>query len=256
MTQTLAAVIHGESGAGKSYFGGTVPAPRLILDAEGGSRFIKANKRRVSWDPLTQAVPDMATVVRYDSKGNELGIGADACFVQVQEWKSLYAAYEVLASGAHTFRSVVVDSLTEAQKRLVDDVAGVDQPSLQEWGVIGRHLEDMVRKMRDLTFHKTTPINVVMLCLSHLRDGQTRPFLKGALELALPAFVDVVSYLYTTTSEDPTKSGGLEHYALLSPHNDIIAKDRTAALVERYGAYATDANFSEWLEILEAEFGS
>jgi hypothetical protein len=214
----------------------------LILDAEGGSRYIRSNKRKITWDPLTEPVPSTE--------------GIDAVFVQVTAWQELYAAYEVLASGNHTFKSVIVDSLTEAQKRLVDDVAGVDQPSLQEWGVIGRHLEDMVRKLRDLTFHKTNPVNVAMLCLSHLRDGQTRPFLKGQLELSLPAFVDVVAYLYTTTSEDPTKSGGLEHYALLSPHNDIIAKDRTAALTEHYGAYATDANFSEWLTIIEAEFGS
>lgn len=244
MTQTLAAVVHGESGAGKSYFGGTLPGPRLILDAEGGSRFIRANKRKIIWDPL---VPNSTPV----DDGTW-----DACFVAVTQWQELYAAYEVLASGKHPFKSVIVDSLTEAQKRLVDDVAGVDQPSLQEWGVIGRHLEDMVRKLRDLTFHKTTPINVVMLCLSHLRDGQTRPFLKGQLELSLPAFVDVVAYLYTTTSEDPTKSGGLEHYALLAPHNDIIAKDRTAALTDHYGAAAKDASFSEWLEIIDAEFGS
>lgn len=243
MTEKLAAVIHGESGAGKSFFGGTLPGPRLILDAEGGSRFIRANRRKVSWDPLTEPVP--------------VNDGTwDACFVIVTEWKELYAAYEVLASGKHPFESVIVDSLTETQKRLVDDVAGVDQPSLQEWGVIGRHLEDMVRKLRDLTFHKTNPVNVAMLCLSHERDGQRRPFLKGQLELALPAFVDVVAYLYTTTSEDPTKNGGLDHYALLAPHNNIIAKDRTAALTDKYGAYTLDANFSEWLEIIDAEFGS
>ena len=235
-------MIHGESGSGKSYFGGTTPSPRLILDAEGGSRFIRTNRRRKTWDPLHETVPE--------DDGTW-----DACFVSILEWQSLYAAYEVLASGNHPFKSVVVDSLTEAQKRLVDDVAGVDQPSLQEWGTIGRHLEDMVRRLRDLTFHKTTPVSVVMLCLSHVRDEQTRPFLKGAIELALPAFVDVVAYLYTATSEDPGKSGGLEHYALLSPHNNIIAKDRTAALTEKYGAYATDANFSDWLDVIEAEFG-
>lgn len=240
MTHTLAAVVHGESGAGKSYFGGTTPSPRLILDAEGGSRYIRSNRKHVKWDPLTEAVP--------------VNDGTwDACFVAVKEWKELYAAYEVLASGQHPFKSIIIDSLTEAQKRLVDDVAGVDQPSLQEWGVIGRHLEDMVRKLRDLTFHKTTPVNVVMLCLSHLRDGQTRPFLKGAIELTLPAFVDVVAYLYTATSA--TEAGVADHFALIVPHNDIIAKDRTAALSDKYGATVKDANFSEWLDILEEEFG-
>ncbi len=241
MTQTLAAVIHGESGAGKSYFGGSTPSPRLILDAEGGSRFIKNNKRRKTWNPLEGPPPE--------DDGTW-----DACFVQVFNWKQLYAAYQWLASGRHSFKSVVLDSLTEVQKRLVDDIAGVDQPTLQDWGTIGRNLEDMIRKFRDLTFHETNPINVVMLCLSHLRDGETRPYLKGAIELSLPAFVDVVGYLYTEASQ--TEGNKIDRKMLIVPVNKIIAKDRTGALEEKYGPVVTDAQFSEWLDILEAEFGS
>jgi AAA domain len=242
LTQTLAAVIHGESGAGKSYFGGTTPSPRLILEAEtGGSRFIKQNRRRVDWDPLSGTPPqDDGTW--------------DACFVKVLDWKTMYAAYQWLASGQHNFKSVVIDSLTEVQKRLVDDIAGVDQPTLQDWGTIGRNLEDMIRKFRDLSAHRTNPVSVVMLCLSHLRDGEIRPFLKGAIELSLPAFVDVVGYLYTQASE--MEGGKVDRRMLIVPFNKIIAKDRTAALEERYGPVIIDANFSEWLEILEAEFGS
>lgn len=241
MTQTLASVIHGESGAGKSYFGGTTPAPRLILDAEGGSRFIKANRKHVKWNPLTEEPP--------------VADGTwDACFVQVLDWKTLFAAYQWLVSGRHEFKSVVIDSLTEVQKRLVDDVAGVDQPTLQDWGTIGRNLEDMIRKLRDLTFHPTKPVSVVMLCLSHLRDSEVRPFLKGAIELSLPAFVDVVGYLYVQASE--TEGGKLDRKMLIAPIQKIIAKDRTAALEETYGPVITDANFSTWLDILEQEFGS
>ena len=92
---------------------------------------------------------------------------------------------------------------------------------------------------------------VILLCLSHLRDGETRPFLKGQIELTLPAFVDVVGYLYADAAGD----GSIAHRMLLVPANNIIAKDRTAALVEHYGAVATDAQATEWLEILEAEFG-
>lgn len=247
MTQTLAAVIHGESGAGKSYFGGTTPGPRLVLDAEGGSRFIKANKRRTlpngktEWNPLTEEPPvDDGTW--------------DACFVQVLDWATFHAAYQWLASGQHPFKSVIIDSLTEVQKRLVDDIAGIDQPTLQDWGTIGRHFEDMVRKFRDLTRHATAPVNVVFLALAHLRDGETRPFLKGQIELSLPAFVDVVGFLYAEADQtDPNKTN---RRMLITPANKIIAKDRTGALVDRYGAVVQDAQFSEWLDILEAEFGS
>jgi hypothetical protein len=237
-TVTLACVVHGESGAGKSYFAGTTPSPRLILDAEGGSRFIKANKRRIKWDPIEDPAPvDDGTW--------------DACVVSILDWRTLYAAYERLNTGNHPFRSVVIDSLTEAQKRLVDDVAGTDQPTLQQWGIIGRNFEDMIRRLRDLTFHDKKPVEaVVLICLSHLRDGETRPFLKGQIELTLPAFVDVVGYLYTDSTE-----GHIQRLMLIEPANNIIAKDRTAALVEKYGSVVPNASFTEWLEILNAEFG-
>lgn len=241
MTQTLAAVVHGESGAGKSFFGGTTPSPRLVLDAEGGSGFIKNNKRRKTWNPLAGPPPE--------DDGTW-----DACFVDVLDWATFHAAYQWLASGQHPFKSVIIDSLTEVQKRLVDDIAGIDQPTLQDWGTIGRHFEDMVRKFRDLKRHPTMPISVLMLCLSHLRDGETRPFLKGQIELGLPAFVDVVGYLYAEADQtDPNKT---VRRMLITPANKIIAKDRTGALMEQYGSVIQDADFSNWLDILEAEFGS
>lgn len=235
---TLAAVVHGESGAGKSYFGGTTPVPRLILDAEGGSRYVKAHRRKVKWDPTTEAPPV------WDGSW-------DACVVPVLDWPTLNAAYEWLASGEHPFRTVIVDSLTEAQKRLVDAVAGTDQPTLQDWGTIGRHFEDMIRRLRDLTFHTTKPIEaVLLLCLSHLRDGETRPFLKGQIELNLPAFVDVVGYLYTEVVD-----GKVVRRMLIEPANNIIAKDRTGALVESYGSVVQESDFTTWLQILSDEFG-
>lgn len=237
---TLAAVVHGESGAGKSFFGGTTPVPRLILDAEGGSRYVKAHKRRIKWDPLKGAPPE------WDGSW-------DACIVPVLDWQTLNAAYQWLNNGEHPFRTVIIDSLTEAQKRLVDDVAGTDQPTLQDWGTIGRHFEDMIRRLRDLTFHSKKPIEaVLLLCLSHLRDNETRPFLKGQIELNLPAFVDVVGYLYADTHE-----GQIVRRMLIEPANNIIAKDRTGALVDQYGSViTTGANFEEWLDLLQDEFGN
>lgn len=241
MSEKLAAVIHGESGAGKSYFGGTAPAPRLILDAEGGSRFIRSNRPSIKWNPSTEQPPE------FDGTWN-------ACFVDVFNWNTFYNAYQWLASGQHPFQSVVIDSLTEVQKRLVDDIAGIDQPTLQDWGTIGRNMEDIIRKFRDLSRHPSSSINVIMLCLSHLRDGETRPFLKGQLELSLPAFVDVVGYLYAQAST--TDGGKLDRIMQIGAFNKIIAKDRTAVLTDEYGTLVQNPDFSKWLELLAAEFGT
>lgn len=87
-----------------------------------------------------------------------------------------------------------------------------------------------------------------MTCLSHYRDGKTRPFLKGQLELSLPSFIDIVGYCYTDTA-GPT--GGLNYHMLIGSVNDIIAKDRPGQMTQTYGPVVTNADFSEWLNLIQ-----
>ena len=51
MTNRLKALVHGDSGVGKSWLGASTPGPRLILDVEGGSHFAKAKDKEVTSDP-------------------------------------------------------------------------------------------------------------------------------------------------------------------------------------------------------------
>ena len=53
--ETLSFLIHGPSKSGKSTLGATAPAPVLILDAEGSTKFLPIAK--VEWDPISQAPP-------------------------------------------------------------------------------------------------------------------------------------------------------------------------------------------------------
>ena len=50
------AVIWGPSKQGKSYLGDTTPAPRVVFDAEMGSRFTPS--RKIVWDPIKEAPPE------------------------------------------------------------------------------------------------------------------------------------------------------------------------------------------------------
>jgi hypothetical protein len=241
MKATLAAIVHGEAGTGKSTVCGTTPAPRLILDAEGGSLFVRENLPSITWNPRTEPVPV------YDGTWNSVNVA-------VHDWATLVAAYNVLASGQHPFKSVVLDSLTEAQKRLIDNVSGTDQSSMQDWGIILRYLEDLVRKFRDLAKHPTNPMEaVVMTCLSHLRDDHVRPFLKGQLELTLPSFYDIVGYMSTDMNG---ATGAMDYKMLLQPQNNVVAKDRTGVITQQYGAQSVNSNFTTWLALIQGYYDS
>lgn len=218
MKRTLSSVIHAESGTGKSWLADTGPKPQLVLDAEGGARWTPS--RKVVWNPLLGPPPE------HDGTW-------DTCVVIVQEYRMLQVAYQWLASGQHPFKSLAVDSLTEIQKRCLDAIAGVEQPDHQDWGALLRQMEDLVRKLRDLTFHPQNPLDsVTILALTHHRDGRFRPMVKGQLELTLPGFVDLVGYLYTEADE----VGVLRRRLLIQPHGQFLAKDRTHVLSRTYGS--------------------
>ena len=146
MTEALTIVVHGESGVGKSWFADTAPAPRLILDVEGGVRFTPSKK--VRWDVRQEPPSDAETVV-----------------VTVQKREVAGQAYQWLNSGQHPFRSVVIDSLTEFQKRIFDDLVGTARRRPIDWGDQFVIIDSLVRCYRDLVEHRDKPLEaVVFVC--------------------------------------------------------------------------------------------
>ncbi len=209
MSNDLTIVVHGESGVGKSYFADTAPAPRLILDVEGGTKFTPSEK--IEWDPRLD--PPAAT---------------DSVVVKVRDLSAVQQAFQWLNAGQHPFQSVIIDSLTEAQKRAVDQIAGTAQMKTQDWGSLLRKMEQMVRAFRDLTMHPVRPIEcVVFVCGSRTDDnGITRPHLQGQMGTTLPYYVDIVAHLTVMFDE----GGEFHNQASFRPVGGIVAKDRTGRL--------------------------
>ncbi len=206
----LSSVIHGESGAGKSWLGDTVPAPRLILDSEGGSRFTPSVK--TVWDPMAGAPP----------------AGTDTTIVYIRDFQQMQMAYQWLESGQHDFNSCVLDSVTELQKRCKDSIKAGGAMRIQDWGQLLDDMELLIRRIRDLWMHPVRPLPVTMfITTTKLDDRSTyRPHVQGALNLSLPYFVDVVGYLHTL----PVEGGGLRRHLLVANAPGFIAKDRTDRL--------------------------
>lgn len=233
MTQpNLTLVVHGESGVGKSWLGASAPGPTLIIDAEGGTSWVPGKK--LPWDVTKGTPPPQPS-------------DGEIVVASVKSFSALGMILQWLQSGKHPFRSVVIDSLTEVQKRCLDNITGVEAADQRAWGEVLRKMEGLVRAFRDLTIPNGVPTldSVVFIAGSQVKDGITRPHLQGQLGNTLPYFVDAVGYLYLSQNED----GDIVRNLLLQPVGGFSAKDRTG----KFGTKITSPNVSDMLALLRGE---
>jgi len=215
MTQGVSILVHGPSKSGKSFLSDTSPAPRLILDAEGGAstRFTSSPKK--IWDPLTQAPPE--------NDGTW-----DTCVVYVRSFQDVQRVYDWLNSGKHPFKSVTIDSLSETQQRCIDAIVGTEQMKTQDWGELLRKMSSLIRSYRDLIIHPTNPLQtVIFVAMTRNADGVSRPYVQGQLANTLPYYVDVVGYLWSELNAD---TGETTRRLLCTQHSAFEAGDRTGKL--------------------------
>lgn len=239
MTLTLSAVVHGESGAGKSWLGTTTPSPRLILDVEGRMKFAPTVRGAAIWQPSVGAIPEVPP------EGTVL--------VKVRAFDDIRIVHQWLASGQHPFRSLVIDSLTELQKRAMDSIVGEAAAQTQDWGTLLRKMESLVRSFRDLTDHPTHPLDVVVLITGSMeKAGSMRPMLQGQMGLTVPYYVDLNGYLSVAADpQDPTKPVRALTIQPIRP--GLVVKDGTDILTQHYGPVIYRPSFSEMLAVLNTD---
>lgn len=243
--RTISALIHAQEGMGKSWLGQTAPAPRLVLDAEGGSRTPwrpdgkgdGVRQRSIKWNP------------KRDDPPRENGTW-DTCHVNVLQYETVNQAYNWLQGGDHDFRSVVLDSVTEIQQRCKDGIGGDKALRIQDWDLMLIRMGQLLRGFRDLTFHPTAPLDaVIFLALSEQKNGKWRPWVQGGLAKAMPGYVDIEGYLYVGHLDDDTA----ERRLLINPMDEYAAKDRTHTLTQHYGSVIPNPDFETMLRILNDE---
>lgn len=199
---TLSLLIHADSKAGKTTLSTTAPPPICVLDAEGGYKFVReagyktgVPLRRCEWDPMTGPPP------RYDGTW-------DFCHVMIRQWATLTQAYGYLArTGEHDFKSLVLDSVTEAQRKLKAKIApSGDMKDYRDWGALLTGLDKLIRDMRDLVLlPQPNPLQVVVfIAETEMKDGSWRPAMQGQIGRSMPYWVDCCAYLYTrvTANDD------------------------------------------------------
>ena len=230
--RSLSILVHGASKVGKSWMGDSTPAPRLILDAEGGSRFTPSKK--VVWDPLTEEPPKASKEW-------------DTCIVYVKDYETVLKAYEWLNQSNHPFKSVVLDSISEIQQRCVDSIAGVNAMRIQDWGELLRKISDSVRKFRDLTVHSKNPLeSVLFIAMTRQVDNKWRPYMQGQIATTMPYYVDICGYLFMDTDD----AGNVHRRLLVAPHQNFEAGERVGG---KLGSVIESPSVEEMLNTVYGE---
>jgi hypothetical protein len=183
-------MVYGESKVGKSTFAVTAPYPRLMLDVEGGHRFLPINVKY--WDPMSEEPP------KADGTW-------DTCVVLVHDYDTVLKAYQWLQAGQHQFKSLIIDSISELQVKLFDKIAGTDALKMQQWGEILRHMGSLLRDLRDLTMHPIAPLEAIVLTAmaSPDREGRFHPYLQGQLRVQAPYFYDILGAISVESFPNP-----------------------------------------------------
>ncbi len=242
----ICALIFAGPKIGKSWLGATTPAPRLVIDVEGGSSFAKrvvdgkkTKQRIIRWDPHKDPPP------KADGTW-------DTCQVIVLKHETLERTYKWLETSDHDFASVVIDSLTEVQKRCKDAISGVETPSERDWGALLIRMEHLVRAFRDLHEHPTHPIKcvVILALMDDRKEKKVRPAVQGALSVSLPGYVDLEGYLYVSTDEEGTQTRVLLINPLTIKGVTYECGDRTDDLTEYYGPAITAPDFEQMLAVI------
>jgi hypothetical protein len=120
--QGISSLIHGLAKAGKSSLADSGPVPRLIVDIEGTSFWTPSTK--VYWNPLTEPVPQPARHMTAGYGQPSFTPEWETAVALATDAGTIHQTYQVLRSGRHPFKSASVDSITEFQQRIIDELVG------------------------------------------------------------------------------------------------------------------------------------
>ncbi len=217
--QRLSWLIHGHSKKGKSTLAATAPKPVLVLDAEGSWRFIPG--RIVYWDPLNETPPVCDGTW-------------EICIVHVREWATVQLVYQYLLAWPLLFTtcgpvSVVIDSITEIQRRCKANLKGTEALKIQDWGVLLSAMDSTIRGFRDLCLIPQLTVRCVVF-VSETRESQTGrlvPYMQGQIAVSLPYWVDICGYMYPDFDMDENGQPTRECRRIwISPHQQYEAGER------------------------------
>lgn len=236
---SLTALIHGESGHGKSWLARSTPGPRLFIDVESRAEMLVGDK--VWWDPRSQPLPT------HHADGTPIHTDTTVV-VNVRTFPDFKQVYSWLASGNHYFRSVIIDSISELQEKCMKMIVNGSIAQQRDWGILLQEMGDLILDYKDLRAHPTTPIECfVAVSGTSMRDGKFRPLLQGALKDRIVYKFDLVGFL---SFEYDVQTQTSRRVLAIQPYGPFEAKDNTHRLSVAYGIQIVNPSFDQMLAVV------
>lgn len=195
--QGLSFFVHGLAKAGKSSFGDSGPRPRLIVDVEGTS--VWTPSRKIWWNPTRETPPQLDRHMTAGYGTTSFTPSWESCIVMATDANAVFSTYQTLVSGRHPFNSLSMDSVTEVQQRVIDNLSkGFGKIGRDEWGELLRRVMKMARDYRDLITNPVKPLwSVCFISGTHWNRDTLKwePLMQGQIQDFFPYYVDVLGYL-------------------------------------------------------------
>jgi phage nucleotide-binding protein len=210
-TSSLKCLIYGQSGSGKTYAAKTTGENTLVISAESGLLSLADS----NLDVIDLSVDDSGKPI-----------------VKEKRREKLQQTYRWLLEDAQIkkYRWIYIDSLTEIAQNFVEEL-NLEHPDRKDalvlWGEYAKRVRSFIKLFRDLPHY-----NVVFTALSTVtKDEAGRRYtgvdIQGKIASQLPAFFDLVFYLYCKENEETQK---IDRFFLTQANEKIMAKDRSGKL--------------------------
>ena len=196
----IKALIYGPAGCGKTVFTGTA-TDVIFASAEGGLLSIADKK---------------------------------PSYVEIKSVKDLKDLYSFLKTQEHSYRTLVIDSITEINEIIKDEIEKKTGHAmqLQDWGTLSKEILNMFRGFRDL------PMNVILVAQEQYITDEDKikkivPSLNGKAATSVAYFMDIVGYI--NIEADGTR------WIETNTNRRLLTKDRSKLIGNN-----TKMEFSEW----------
>lgn len=277
----LKMLVYAQGGIGKTVLSATasqLDGDTLFISAERGTKSIRLKKwtdridlnkihvvgmdNFIDFNDYYEFLYDHVEMVKQYDRYRKSGDNANASKMIEAIWKQQSDEPREKGQMPRIYRTVVIDSLTEVQRRsldrIVDTRTGQANPgsitrgvkfennrtTLQDYGDNTQQMRKLVRAFRDLD------MNVIFTALeAEVQDEMTgkvtvRPALTDKLWQDVNGYVDIVARMFTAT-----KDKQVERKIAFQPYGNYTAKDRTGAL----GMGMTDATVKQIVDKITAE---